>query len=312
MSIRKALWISIIQEQLFKDGTFLNFFKDQSDFVKEGKFLYLPQAGAKPNVVRNRSSLPATVTIRTDVASVIELAAFTTDPTLIENIDQYELSYNKMASVLSSHIKTLEEVIEDYALIDVVKTFAFTGAQTTSAADVIRTTGGAVAAHLPSATGNRKKFLKEDLKKAQFTMNKSNIAKGNRYAVFSSDLLDQLHDDADLKKRDSSLELDMRNGVIERLYGFNIIERSTTATYNNASTPVVKAFGAAAAGTDNDSVICWQMDHALKAKGAVDFFENLNDATYYGDVYSAQLRYGALKARADGKGVIAIVQDASA
>jgi hypothetical protein len=42
--------------------------------------------------------------------------------------------------------------------------------------------------------------------------------------------------------------------------------------------------------------------------GTTDFFENKQDATFYGDVYSSGQRCGGRKRREDGKGVIAIVQ----
>ena len=79
--------------------------------------------------------------------------------------------------------------------------------------------------------------------------------------------------------------------------------------YDNSSTPVPKAVGAATAATDNQAVICWQKNAVAKAKGSVKFFENKNDALYYGDVYSAECKLGGRKRRSTGAGVIEIVQD---
>lgn len=311
-AIQREFWVNYIIDNLFKDNLHLeNCFK-ADDFVIGGAVVHIPQAGGKPNVETNRSSLPATVVKRTDVDIVYVLNEFTTDPTLISKTMQESISYDKIGSVIGEHVNTLAETIGDDIIYQWLREFAFTGSQTTAAAPVIRTTGAAVAAHLPSATGNRKLFLKEDLKRARFLMNKANVLKTDRFAIIPSDLLDQLQDDEDLKKRDSALELDMANGSIGRLYGFEILERSSTAVYSNAATPVVKAPGATAAGTDNDSVICYQRNAVECARGETNLFEDNNNPEYYGDIYSALVRMGGRKRRKAAEGIIAIVQDASA
>lgn len=313
MAIQKEIWVNYIIENLFKDQAFLEKCTREDENVLAGKVVHIPQAGAKPAVSKNRNvTSRVSLTKRTDTDIVYLLDEYTSDPTFIPNAETVELSYDKMASVLAEHISTIGERIGDELLIQWLEASTYTGSANIAAATVIRTTGAAVTAHLPSATGNRKLFIKEDLQKARTSMNKQNILKTDRYAMFPSDLLDQLMNDADLKRRDNALELDMRSGSIGRLYGFEILERSNTAIYNNASTPVVKALGAAAAATDNDGVICWQKNVVAAAIGEVNFFENLQDAELYGDVYSALVRAGGRKRRANAEGIIAIVQDASA
>lgn len=310
MAIQRELWVDYINGNLFKNQQFLQFMRDRSQFVLAGKVVHIPNAGAKPSVTRNRSSLPATVTQRADVDTTYSIDEFTTDPVLIPNADTVELSYNKMASVLQEHVDSLGETIGDFLVWHMLRIHADASAPV----QILRTTGAAVGSHLPSATGNRKLFKKEDLKRAQTAMNKQDIPKDNRYALLSSELLSQLQDDDDLKKRDgmNGAELDLKNGVIARLYGFNILERSGTAVYDNAGTPAVKAIGAAAAATDNDVAMLFHRDYVHKAQGTIDFFEQLNHPQFYGDVYSALVRMGGRPERRDSKGVIAIVQDASA
>lgn len=311
MGVTKEIWVDYITEALYKDNRFLEVSATNDDsFVKEGTIVHKPQQNGRAEVVRNRSSLPATVVKRNDTATVYLLDEFSTTPTLIPNIEQYELSYDKMASVLGDHIGVLREDIADWLIYKWLATFARTGSATTPAAPVIRTSGAAVAGHV--GTGNRKLFVKEDLKAARLQMNKDNVPITERFALMSSDLIDQLTNDSDLKVRDNALELDMRSGTIGRLYGFEILERSSTALYTNAATPVVKEPGAAGAGTDNDAVVCYQKGAVARAIGTIDLFESLNDPMYYGDIYSAIIMAGGQKQREDGKGIIAIVQDASA
>jgi hypothetical protein len=312
MAIKKELWVKYIVGNLFKGAEFMQFCKRADEYVVQGALVHIPQAGAKPVVVKNRSTLPATIAKRTDTDIVYLLDEFTSNPTLISNAERYEESPDKLASVLDEHVQTLREAIGDEIIYNWLAGFAATGpggpSSAIAAATVIRTTGANVAAHMPAATGTRKLFLKEDLQRARTIMNKQNVPKEDRYALISSDMLDQLMQDADLKKRDMALELDMKNGVLSRLYGFNILERSYVATYDNASTPVIKPVGAAGATTDNDVVLCYQKNCVELALGEVKVFEELDKPDYYGNVYSALVRAGGRKTRKNAEGVVAIVQ----
>lgn len=307
-----TVWKNFLVENLFKDNQFLNLAFNADEYVQGGKIVVMPQAGAVSSVTKNRSSLPATVTTRTDNDIVYVIDEYTTDPKRINNAEKYELSYDKMMSIMSEDMSAIREAVADNLIYEWLRTFAYTGAGTVPAAQVIRTTGTATAAHLSTATGNRKLFLKEDLKKAQTILNKQNVPKTERYALMSSDMLGQLMEDDDLKKRDFGKEMDLKNGSIGRLYGFDIIERSAVITYDNTGTPVVKAPGAVEATTDNDAVVCWQKNMVERAVGTIDTFTDPGNPVYYGDVFSALCRAGGRKRRLDGKGILAIVQDAAA
>jgi len=307
MAIQVEVWQSDIVASLFKKNPFINYAFNADQYVVGGKIVHIPTAGAAPTVVKNRSSLPATIAKRTDVDILYQIDEFTTDPILIPDADTVELSYDKRQSVTGEHFDALVAAAGDWMLYN-----WFTGLNAAADAQVtgtiLRTTGGNVAAHMPSSTGLRLKFLKEDLKRARTTMNKANIPNENRYAIFSSDLLDQLMDDADLIKRDGAQggELNLGEGVIMRLYGFNIMERATTLTFTNAATPLIVAPGTAGAAAHNDAVLCWQSNAVEKALGDVKFFDDMGNPAYYGDIYSALLRVGGRARRAAG--VVAIVQ----
>lgn len=300
MAIQQEFWVNYIIENLFKDNMFITKCFDESDSVLSGSVVHIPQGGAKPTVVKNRSSFPATVVQRTDTDITYTLDVYTTDPTLITDAETKEISYQKVDSVLSEHMSGLNESIADQILYKWAPT---------AAGQIITMTGSAVATALaPGATGTRTKFLKEDLKKAQQNMNKANIAKEDRYALFPTDVLAQLLDDADLIKRDgvNGNETDLKNGIVLKLYGFNIMERSDTTVYTTGNVP--KAPGAATATTDMCAVICWQKNAVAKALGTTKFFETVGAAEFYGDVYSAQVKMGGRKRRTGGEGVVAIVQ----
>jgi hypothetical protein len=300
--ISQEIWVDYIIGNLFKDNQFLDFCFDESEYVLGGSVVHIPQAGAKPTIVKNRSSYPATAVRRTDTDITYTLDEYSSDPTHIPNADAVQLSYSKMDSVLGEHVSALGENYADDIL--------FKWAPTTASCQ-LRTTGALVATALsPSATGTRRKLLKEDLQAAQALMDKQKISKKERYCLIPTDMGSELKSDADLKGRDFGGELNLKDGFVGKLYGFTIMERSDTIVYDNSGTPVPKAPGAAGAASDNNSVICWQKNAVAKAKGSIGFFENLKDALYYGDVYSAAIRLGGRKRRTAGEGVIAIIQTA--
>ena len=304
MAIQKEIWQDHIEGNLFKNNEFLLASTDATQFVLQGKVVHIPQAGALPNVVKNRSTVPATVVQRGDTDITYSLDEFSTDPILIPNAETYELSYNKRESVLGEHEASLRQSIADNLL--------FTWSPTGSTGLILRTAGGSVLTHLDGTTGNRKKFTVADLKNAQNQMNKQNIPMESRYALMSSDMFQQLTDDMSATQyRDFSAAFDAKDGVLGKLFGFNIMMRSAVVTYSNDSAPIVNAIGALPVDTDNDGVLCWQTGAVERAIGQINFFEKIGDPTYYGDVYSLSVRMGGRIRRADAKGIIAIVQDAA-
>lgn len=304
MAIQREIWQDHIAGNLFKNNEFLLASTDASQFVLQGKVVHIPQAGAVASVEKNRSTLPATVVQRTDGDVTYSLDEYTTDPILIPNAESFELSYNKRESVLGEYESSLRQTIADNILV----TWSPTGATGT----MIRTTGVSTASHLSGTTGNRKKLTVNDLKHAQLQLNRQNVPMEGRYALLSADMFQQLTDDMTATQyRDFSAAYDVKDGILGRLFGFNIMLRGAVVTYDNDVLPVVNPYGAATDVADNDGVLCWQVSAIERAIGDITFFERIGDPTYYGDVYSAGVRMGGRRRRNDAKGIVAIVQDAA-
>lgn len=214
MAIQKEIWEDHIEGNLFKNNEFLLASTDAGQYVLKGKVVHIPQAGATPNIVKNRTSLPATVVQRTDTDITYTLDEYTTDPILIPNADLFELSYNKRESVLSEYEASLRQTIADNVLVDWAPT-AGTGL-------IVRTSGVATASTLAGTTGNRAKFTVNDLKGAQLQLNKQNVPMEGRYALISADMFQQLTDDMSATQyRDFSAAYDVKDGILGRLFGFN-------------------------------------------------------------------------------------------
>jgi hypothetical protein len=240
---------------------------------------------------------------RTDTDVTYVLDEYTTDPILIPDAESYELSYGKRESVLGEYESSLRETVAENMLIN--------WSPTASTGLVVRTSGITTATHLAGTTGNRKKLTVTDLKNAQLQLNKQNIPMEGRYALMSADMFQQLTDDMSATQyRDFSAAYDVKDGVLGRLFGFNIMMRGSVVTYNNDTAPVVNPYGATADVADNDGVLCWQIGAVERALGQINFFERIGDPTYYGDVYSVSVRMGSRIRRSDAKGIVAIVQTA--
>jgi hypothetical protein len=299
----KEIWRKEIIGSLYKDNDFLKWCFDASEFVKDGTIVHIPQAGIPSNVEVDRTSLPATISERTDSDIVYTLKEFTSDPKLVRNIDKIQLSYNKVQSVISEDMDNLREKVADWMLR------LWTPA---SAGAIMRTTGDAIVGKAPSATGNRKALVPADFAAAQLFMDDQNVPKANRKAIVPARMMATMLTNLELWKRDVGGELDLKEGRIARLYGFDIVTRSTVNIYDNTGTPVAKNPGASAAATDNLASLFWHPSAVEGALGNVDAFYKLNDPTYYGDIFSFLLMAGGRIRRADNKGVIAMVEAASA
>jgi hypothetical protein len=300
--VEVEMWSNWISDNLFRGIEFLKNCMRADEYVLNGKIVHIPQAGGKPTAVKNRAfnGAGATKTQRTDTDVTYPLDEYTTNPVVIEDAAKVQLSYDKMTSVLGDHVGVLNELILD-TILNVW--------MPATAANILRTTGSNVPAHLPVATGTRKAITLADIKAARVLLNKQKVLAKDRFCIMSEDMWSQLENELKATNtRDYSVVMDPIEGEIKRLYGFNIITTPVMPIYDNAATPVVRAVGAAGAITDNDAVLFYQKNSVELALGEIKFFETAGSAIDYGDVYSALVRMGGRKRYANETGVVALVQ----
>jgi hypothetical protein len=302
MAVQKEIWVQHIIGNLFKNNEFLNFAFNADQYVLQGKVVHIPQAAAAPNVSKNRDSLPATVVKRADTDVTYALDEYTTDPVLIPNADQYELSYDKRESVLAESEATLRQTISDWMLRNWAPS---------AAGSKVRTSGADIAAHAPDATGERKKIVTADFKTIAKKFNNWNIPMEERFALLDGDMYDQLLDSfSETTYRDFSKVVDPAKGIVGELYGFKVMQRSGVLYYDSALAP--KDPDDEGATTDFAAALFWQKNAVERALGMVEFFEQLKAPEYFGDIYSLLVRMGGRIRRTDSKGVVALIQDAPA
>jgi hypothetical protein len=307
MALIKEIWVSDVQEALNRNADFLPYSVDHSAYIAFGT-VHVPQSGSNPTVVKNPATFPLAISERTDTDRTYALNQFALEPTLISNLDELQISYDKRQSVLGQQITTLTQRIGD----EVAISWSATGAS-----NIVGTTGSAVATSLaPGATGTRKAVTLADIASLANKLDKDNVPRQNRKLLMSTDMFWELFQISDVIRASyngfQNQPNVLANGIVAMLYGFEIMMRPVVSVYAN-STTVPKAFGAATATTDNLACIAFHSTTVARALGSMtplyDSGSNGNGKPeYLGSIFNMEVMLGSAILRADMKGVAALVQ----
>lgn len=297
MAIQKELWMGTIVEGLFASNSFMSKAFNADEYVLQGKTAHIPNAGAASGVEKNRKTKPASVKTRTDTDITFTLDEYTTNPVHISNADQSELSYNKRESVLrNDKLKLMDAVALDFIYN-----------WSPDSARCVVTTGAEVDAYTPDATGKRNGLCKADVLALMTKFNEEDIPQEGRYLLLDAQMYSQLLDSLTANENTAFLaSADAQNGVLGKLFSFNVMMRSKVGVYTNAKAK--KAWSETGAATDLAAGLAWHDQSVCRALGEVNAFENEGDPTWYGDIYSFLVRAGGRIMRSDSKGVMAIIQ----
>jgi hypothetical protein len=311
--VPQELWSSYIVEKLRRTNPHMALCIDESQYVKGGSIVYLPQAGARPTTVKNRGFGAATAVQRADTAVMYALDVFTTDPTAITWSEAMEISYEKTDSVLADHTDTLAEAVGDELIYSWIRGVspAVGGGTTTAYIPVARriaTTGADTAVNaIDGQTGTRKGCTYAELDKAQAQFNKDNVPKTERYAMFESYMLKEFQNSLNANQMAAFQQTaDLANGIVGRYAGFTILERSLVLAFATTGTPRVP--GEALGATDNLACLLWQKQSVTKAMGDTELFQDFKNPLYYGDIHSALIKMGGRCRREDWKGIAVVIQ----
>ena len=176
MALQVEIWVKSIIEGLFANNTFAARSIDHSEFVNE-KTVHVPNAGAAPNVEKNRTVFPANVTERKDVDLTYQMDEFTVDPVRIPHAEQVELSYNKRESVTRQSRRKLAQDIYESIIYNWIP----------EGVKVVETLGEAVAAHIKEATGNRKRMTKQTVEELQTLFDEQDIPEEEYFLIDKED-----------------------------------------------------------------------------------------------------------------------------
>lgn len=311
-AIQVEVWQDVIMQEIFKDNTFLRLSHNADDNVINSKVVHIPQSGGSGNVVKNRTTVPATVRKRTDIDIVYALDEFTTDPIYIPHADTKELSYNKTVSALGEDRDKLVQVIAEETLYNWVEspTVGAYAASSLPAANIENTSGADIAATAPGATGNRKAATRADLQVMQTKFMRANRwFDGRMNALIPPAMLAQMFPADDIVTAtymNNVTEAERRSGIMMKAYGWNIYTRSSVHIVKADGS--IAAPGEATAVTDDEAALFWYNDAVEFAFGGVEAFEKLKDPQFYGDVYSFLARTGSRARRQNYDGIALLKQ----
>ncbi|MDH1881179.1 MULTISPECIES: hypothetical protein [unclassified Empedobacter] len=313
MGLQVEFWHDTIQEKLLQDNTFLQHIADvSSDNIINGTIVHIPQAGEPSKVVKNRTLLPAAVAERKDSEILYSIDEYTTDPVRIKNADTVELSYDKRRSILDQDIANLSEEVAEGMLTNMVVSPVGDNKELPSK-NILLTEGELVDATLPGSTGKRHAHGLKDLQrmKALFKAQKA-WTEGQMYALLTSEAIAQMFPvDSQVVATymAATSETERRAGVIYKVQGWSIMERSSVYVMDSTSKEF-KAFGAVGEATDTEGNLFWNKNMVEKAIGTTQAFESIGDPTYYGDIYSFLVRTGGRARRKNYEGVAVLMQAA--
>lgn len=312
MAVQVQIWEKHIEEELFKDNTFLRKSFNADQYVT-GKAVHIPQSGGSGNIEKNRTVVPANVRKRNDTDVIYLMDEYTSDPIYIPNADTVELSYDKRNSALGEDRDKLIETVAEETIYNWLNSPVFEsyGATSLPAGNILETTGAAIAATAPNATGNRKAATLTDLQRMRtFFKNKKRWIEDRMYALITP------NDEATMFPADSMVtatymanvtEKERREGVMYKVQGWKIMTRSSVARVNDAG--AIVAPGALGTANDDEASLFWYENAVEFAMGDVKFFAKEGDPQFYGDVYSFLVRNGS-RARRTGYEGIALLKQA--
>lgn len=312
-AITVEIWQNHIEEEIFKDNAFMTKAHSANEYVLGGKVVHIPQSGGSGNVVKNRTSLPATVRQREDNDIVYVLDAFTTDPVLIPNVETKELTYDKRNSVLGEDRDKLVQTTAEAMLYNWVHSPVYNdyGATNLPAGAKFLTTGDSAPAVAPM-TGNRLKATITDLQTLQAYFRSINRwVEGKMHILLPPTMMVEMFPADSVitaTYMQSVTEAERRMGILAKVQGWNIWSRSTVLISQAAGT--LRAPGEAGAVTDGLAALAWYEESVETALGTIDAFEQLKAPTFYGDIYSFEVRIGG-RARRTGYEGIAVLRQAT-
>lgn len=297
------IWKDWIVEPLVPQNPWLDKCRNADEFVQEGKYVIIPQAGAASRIEKNRESLPATIKKKQDTHIFYGLDEFTSDPVLISEIEKVQLSYNKMETHMGIDRRAMNTNMAENIL--------YKWAADIASGNVVPTSGAAVSSHLSGTTGTqRKKFTLDDLSNMGDLFISQDLDPEGWMMALDATMYKQLI--AELKAsdyRDFSTSFDKSTGkIIGKLFNFEIVQRSRLLRING--TTILDPYSFAAAADDNAIGVAWHPQWVERAFGEVKVFEEQGKVDYYGDAYSMLARCGGRRISKDDIGVGLISQAA--
>lgn len=302
----KEIWIKQALLVLMYGNEFMTHCIDESENV-QANVVHRPIATHLPKVTKNRTVFPAAVKSVSDGETTYTIDRLYVEPFRIGNLDRVQTVYNLIDATLTNATAELRDRLALELLLLWEKALP--------SSNIIRTSGASTVASAPGATGNRKAVVEKDVREIARVMDNMKVPQTGRKLLMQPDMYYSLYGDDSIKRADAYGSPNLPSGVVQRLYGFDIMVRGGLPSFTNDGTPQVRTLnqdGVAASGTsDNLASLAWHPNFVAKAMGAINMYQTQNSAENYGDLYSMDVLFGGQRIRPDATGVVALVQAAA-
>lgn len=291
-----------LQANLYPENEFYKNSRVVGGVAIDAEYVEIPQAGARPNVVKNPEERPLKTRIRKDDKKGFEVDLYETEPDLVTKRNQDLVTYDKVKGVQDDHINTLNQRIADELVIKWCPTVA---------PNIIYTTGGTTGIMLPAFTGSRKLYLKSDFVALRALLDRMGIPDdGRRCIYFYGDILTvEVGLIAEYNDYDKTGVVGnrLKGGAIGMIENMNVYKRNVPLVVNSSG--IVKPYGSAIQATDKLAVLAWHPDMVWRAEGTPEIYMDSSIVPGVGGKrYNAAVRGGGMIGRNDQAGVALLVQ----
>jgi hypothetical protein len=288
----REVWLDELAAKFFEKDDFLMDGKDWNMWV-ENDAINLAEIGASPNVVRNRTLVqyPIPVTQRPDTALRLSLDDYSTDSTVVRDVEQVTISYDKRKSVLDDHKANLLQKIA----IDGI--YAVAPTANTTDTPVLKTSG---AVSTSAGNAGNKMLVSGDVANLAMAFDNRNWNQIGRTLVVTPTVFwEFINNDPVLKEQakfNSRLGSAYPGNWVE-CCGFIIRTKVSTALYNK-TTLVKSAFGTVPGVNDKQASIAYIAKESFgRALGTAQMYVLENDPSQQGDVINFRQRALVLPVR---------------
>lgn len=336
---RMTMYTAEINEYLYSDQSFMMRSQNDAAFAASGDIRKLQDSSIGPTVTKgrfypltltnNQNAPTKTVKVRKNTSRDWNIQYFHTDPQSVTRELTSEVPYEVRSELLKAHADIMMQNIANYTAVQWAQ-------GTTSAATTVNHTSGNNFYQFTSGTATRtnlvpgntagtvKKVTKQDMLNVKKALHRQQVVGrgGNMYFLPTPEMYDDLlniPEFVDYEKTGRESKLIM--GEVGTILGItilnprhredwegNVLYSYTASSGGNTDLTKVDDTGSAAANQVTAGM-AWVDNYVLRAEGSTIVFPWLNSPIYLGDVYAIESRFGAIRKRADNKGVVMLVEN---
>lgn len=252
--IYKEIWAQGLLPHLYVQGSHLAKSRNMSEYVNHD-VINMATVGTKPRIIVDNNQYPVPRAQRDDTAVTIPLKKYTSETTVIPNLEAKLLSFDALSESLTEHGASLREKYE------MVAAYNWTPTSATSKLPILTTTGAS-----DGGSTAVKKLTIEDIIKMATVMDSLNYSRADRVLVLDTNHLAHiLAQDVNLYKQFT----DMSTGAIKPLYGFEIVTYNANPRYH-IGTAAKLADGAVPTSNDFACSFAYNKSEVMHAIGSLD------------------------------------------